>query len=241
MKAKSMDKIYVALDTVSLEEAQSLARLLKGKVGGVKLGKEFFSAHGPQGVSIISREGLPIFLDLKFHDIPNTVEAAIKASVPLNLSMLNVHVSGGLEMMRAAKRAAREETKRLKIPCPLILGVTVLTSLDDKDLDKVGVGNETSQQVELLTKLAMEAGLDGVVCSPAEIRSIRKIVGNEFVLVTPGVRPEWAVKGDQKRVTGPREAIEAGSSFLVIGRPITASNDPLEALSQIQVEVNGGN
>ena len=224
MKAESMDRIYVALDTVSLEEAQSLARLLKGKVGGVKLGKEFFSAHGPQGVSIISKEGLPIFLDLKFHDIPNTVEAAIRASVPLNLSMLNVHVSGGLEMMRAAKRAAREETKRLKIPCPLILGV----------------GNETSQQVELLTKLAMEAGLDGVVCSPAEVRSIRRIVGNEFVLVTPGVRPEWAVKGDQKRVTGPSEAIKAGSSFLVIGRPITAANDPLEALSQIQIEVNGG-
>ena len=236
-----MDKIYVALDTVSLEEAKNLASLLKGKVGGVKLGKEFFTAHGPQGVKVISREGLPIFLDLKFHDIPNTVEAAIKASMSLNLSMLNVHVSGGLEMMRAAKRAAREETKRLKIPCPLILGVTVLTSLDNKDLEEVGVGNKPSQQVELLTKLAMEAGLDGVVCSPAEVRSIRKIAGNKFVLVTPGVRPDWAVKGDQKRVTGPREAIKAGASFLVIGRPITSADDPLEALRLIEVEANIGN
>ena len=236
-----MDKIYVALDTVSLEEAQNLASLLKGKIGGVKLGKEFFTAHGPQGVKVISREGLPIFLDLKFHDIPNTVEAAVKASMSLNLSMLNVHVSGGLEMMRAAKRAAIEETKRLKITCPLILGVTVLTSLDNKDLEEVGVGNEPSQQVELLTKLALEAGLDGVVCSPAEVRSIRKIAGNKFVLVTPGVRPDWAVKGDQKRVTGPREAIKAGASFLVIGRPITSADDPLEALRLIEVEANIGN
>ena len=236
-----MDKIYVALDTVSLEEAKNLASLLKGKVGGVKLGKEFFTAHGPQGVKVISREGLPIFLDLKFHDIPNTVEAAVKASMSLNLSMLNVHVSGGLEMMRAAKRAAREETKRLKISCPLILGVTVLTSLDNKDLEEVGVGNEPSQQVELLTKLALEAGLDGVVCSPAEVRSIRKIAGNKFVLVTPGVRPDWAVKGDQKRVTGPREAIKSGASFLVIGRPITSADDPLEALRLIEVEANIGN
>ena len=236
-----MDKIYVALDTVSLEEAKNLASLLKGKVGGVKLGKEFFTAHGPQGVKVISREGLPIFLDLKFHDIPNTVEAAVKASMSLNLSMLNVHVSGGLEMMRAAKRAAIEETKRLKITCPLILGVTVLTSLDNKDLEEVGVGNEPSQQVELLTKLALEAGLDGVVCSPAEVRSIRKLAGNKFVLVTPGVRPDWAVKGDQKRVTGPREAIKAGASFLVIGRPITSADDPLEALRLIEVEANIGN
>ena len=236
-----MDKIYVALDTVSLEEAKNLASLLKGKIGGVKLGKEFFTAHGPQGVKVISREGLPIFLDLKFHDIPNTVEAAVKASMSLNLSMLNVHVSGGLEMMRAAKRAAIEETKRLKITCPLILGVTVLTSLDNKDLEEVGVGNEPSQQVELLTKLALEAGLDGVVCSPAEVRSIRKIAGNKFVLVTPGVRPDWAVKGDQKRVTGPREAIKAGASFLVIGRPITSADDPLEALRLIEVEANIGN
>ena len=236
-----MDKIYVALDTVSLEEAQNLASLLKGKIGGVKLGKEFFTAHGPQGVKVISREGLPIFLDLKFHDIPNTVEAAVKASMSLNLSMLNVHVSGGLEMMRAAKRAAIEETKRLKITCPLILGVTVLTSLDNKDLEEVGVGNEPSQQVELLTKLALEAGLDGVVCSPAEVRSIRKLAGNKFVLVKPGVRPDWAVKGDQKRVTGPREAIKAGASFLVIGRPITSADDPLEALRLIEVEANIGN
>ena len=236
-----MDKIYVALDTVSLEEAKNLASLLKGKVGGVKLGKEFFTAHGPQGVKVISREGLPIFLDLKFHDIPNTVEAAVKASMSLNLSMLNVHVSGGLEMMRAAKRAARAETKRLKIACPLILGVTVLTSLDNKDLEEVGVSNQPSQQVELLTKLAMEAGLDGVVCSPAEVRSIRKIAGNKFVLVTPGVRPDWAAKGDQKRVTGPREAIKAGASFLVIGRPITSADDPLEALRLIEVEANIGN
>ena len=241
MKAESMDKIYVALDTVSLEEVQYLARLLKGKVGGVKLGKEFFSAHGPQGVKVISKEGLPIFLDLKFHDIPNTVEAAIKASVSLNVSMLNVHVSGGLEMMRLAKRAAREESKRLKITCPLILGVTVLTSLDNKDLAELGVANEPSQQVEVLTKLAIEAGLDGVVCSPTEVRSIRKIAGNKFVLVTPGVRPDWAAKGDQKRVTGPREAIKAGASFLVIGRPITTADDPLEALRLIEFEINSGN
>lgn len=229
-------RILVALDTTDVERAFALGRAVRGLVGGVKLGKEFFTAHGPQGVRRVAELGLPVFLDLKFHDIPNTVAGAVRAALPLRPFMLNVHGSGGAAMMRAAAAAAREVPPEAR---PLVLAVTVLTSLGDEDLASVGVAGSAMDQVTRLARLAQESGLDGVVCSAREVAVLREVCGPDFKLVVPGIRPAWSTTDDQKRVVTPGEAVARGADYLVIGRPITGAVDPGQAAERISAELNG--
>lgn len=229
--------VLVAIDTPEIGKARILADRLSGVVGGVKLGLEFFNAQGPQGIREVAAGRNDLFLDLKYHDIPNTVAGAVRAAVTLQPMILNVHAGGGPEMMRAAREAATEAAQRLGVARPLVIAVTVLTSMDDDDLRAVGQCGPAADQVERLARLAQDCGLDGVVCSPREITAIRKACGDDFRLVVPGIRPAGAGIGDQKRVMTPREAIEAGADWLVIGRPITAADDPAAAARDILREI----
>ena len=224
----SMNPIFVALDTTDLEQARALAVRLKPHVGGIKLGLEFFSAHGPQGVRALSGLDLPVFLDLKFHDIPNTVAGAVRAAASLGVDILNVHAAGGPAMLKAAGEAARAVHPRTRV-----IAVTVLTSLADSDLDLVGQRGPAADQVLRLASLTRDCGLDGVVCSAHEIMALRAKLGPDFLLVVPGIRPKGADLGDQQRVMGPKEALDAGASLLVIGRPIMAAPDPVLAARDI--------
>ena len=237
MSIEPAKRIFVALDTTDLCQGLDLVRMLKGRVGGIKIGKEFFTAHGPAGAKKIVMEGLPVFLDLKFHDIPNTVARAVRATISLNPFMLNVHAMGGRAMMEAARVAAKEESQFQGVKRPLILGVTVLTSLDETDLNDIGVHCSPVEQVKRLADLAQQSGLDGVVCSAAEVQVLRKHCGPDFKLVTPGIRPRWAIDGDQKRVVTPSVAISSGSDYLIIGRPITSAEDPAAAATLIASEL----
>jgi orotidine-5'-phosphate decarboxylase len=239
----SKGQILAALDTVSVNEAVDWAHRLDGAVAGVKLGLEFYLANGPLGYRRISATGFPIFLDLKLHDIPNTVAGAVRAITPLQPHILTVHAGGGGAMMQAARDAAAENADKLKLRAPKIVGVTVLTSLDDKDLTAVGQSTPVSDQVKRLALLARSSGLDGVVCSPHEIEALRREVGEDFLLVVPGVRPNWAETGkqagsDQKRVRTPGDAATAGADYLVIGRPITQADDVREAACRIGLEID---
>lgn len=219
-----MNPIFVAIDTPSMERARSLAEQVRGHAGGVKLGLEFFSANGPEGVASIAALGLPIFLDVKLHDIPNTVAKAVEALAPLKPAVLTVHAAGGRAMLKAAKAAASPETK--------VVAVTVLTSLDGEDLRSIGVDSEPREQVGRLAALARTAGLDGIVCSGAEVAAAKSAWPDGFFVV-PGVRPPGGDVSDQKRVVTPRQALDDGASILVIGRPITGVDDPATALSDI--------
>lgn len=219
-----MKPIFVAIDTFDVHRAAALARDLGGIAGGMKLGLEFFCANGEDGVIRVAEHELPVFLDLKLHDIPNTVAKAVQALAPLNPAILTVHAAGGREMMRAAKEAAPANTK--------VVAVTVLTSLDHDDLASIGVRASPATQVERLTDLAREAGVDGIVCSGAEVKAAREAWPDGFFVV-PGVRPEGAEVADQKRVVTPRQALDDGASILVIGRPITGAPNPARALSEI--------
>jgi orotidine-5'-phosphate decarboxylase len=223
-----MNPVFVAIDTNDLEYARALAVRLKSHVGGVKLGLEFFSANGPDGVRVFSDLGLPIFLDLKFHDIPNTVAGAVRAAAGLGVDILNVHAAGGPAMLKAAVDASRSVNPKTKV-----IAVTVLTSLADSDLEAVGQRGPAAEQVTRLARLTQDCGLDGVVCSAHEIAALRAALGPDFLLVVPGIRPKGADLGDQQRVMGPKEARDAGASVLVIGRPITAAPDPAEAARAI--------
>jgi orotidine-5'-phosphate decarboxylase len=231
------ERIFVGLDTADVDKAQRLAKELAGAVGGVKIGKEFFTAQGPDGVRL-AVGGAALFLDLKFHDIPNTVAGAVRAAVHLRPRILNVHASGGRAMMAAAAEAARETAEELDIARPKVIGVTVLTSLDAGDLEAVGQKGPLEAQVERLACLAQASGLDGVVCSPREIARLRKTCGQDFLLVVPGIRPSWSAAGDQKRVMTPAEAVAAGADVLVIGRPITSADNPLAAARRIGAELD---
>ena len=226
---KPTDRIFVALDTTDVEEARSLARRLKGSVGGAKLGLEFFTANGAGGVRAIGKAGMPLFLDLKFHDIPNTVAGAVLAAVKLRPRIMTIHAGGGPAMMRAAAEAATEAAKEQNVKRPLIVGVTVLTSLDTDDLTAVGQNGPPVDQVVRLAQLAKESDLDGVVCSPKEAALVRQACGPDFKLVVPGIRPSLSLSGDQKRTAGPADAVNAGADYLVIGRPITRAPDPAAA------------
>lgn len=225
--------IFCAVDTTDAVAAAALAARLGGSVGGLKLGLEFFTAHGPEGYRAMAASGLPIFLDLKFHDIPNTVAAAMRSIAPLAPAITTVHVGGGPAMMRAAAEAAREMEEKTGVSRPRIVGVTVLTSMDADDLETVGVGGSVQDQVLRLAALAKESGLDGVVCSPREIEAVRAACGPDFLLVVPGIRPAGAAVGDQKRVMTPADALARGADVLVIGRPITAAQDPAAAAAEI--------
>ena len=231
------DRLFVALDTPNLGKAAGLAQALAGQVGGLKIGKEFFAAQGPDGVRAVAG-GEPLFLDVKFHDIPNTVAGAIRAVVHLRPFMVNVHASGGRAMMQAAGEAAREAAEDLEVTRPLVLGVTVLTSLDDDDLDAVGQRGPASDQTVRLANLARDSGLDGVICSPREIAALRTACGSDFLLVVPGIRPTWAAADDQKRIMTPAEALDAGADYLVVGRPITAAADPVAAARRLVEELS---
>ncbi len=226
--------VFVALDTPDIAQALAWSEALRGHVGGVKTGLEFFSANGADGVRRIVELGLPLFLDLKFHDIPNTVAGAVRAVAGLGTAIVNVHASGGPAMLDAAREAAEQAGGSSR---PLVIAVTVLTSMDDGDLGAVGQNGPAQEQVVRLARLSREHGLDGVVCSPAEIEPIRAACGDDFKLIVPGIRPEWAATGDQKRVTTPRQARERGADVLVIGRPITGANDPATAAMRIAAEL----
>lgn len=230
---KAFERIYVALDTMDVDYAVDLARKLKGLVGGMKVGKEFFTANGPQGVGKITEVGMPVFLDLKFHDIPNTVAGAIRASGKTGAQIVNVHAQGGPVMMKAAAEAGKEAN------IPMTIAVTILTAMDQDDLTAIGVMDPIEDQVVRLAKLTQDSGLQGVVCSAKEIAPIRKACGPDFKLIVPGIRPDWAAKGDQKRVMTPRDAVKAGADILVIGRPITQAADPVEAAQKIAAELEG--
>lgn len=231
--------LFLAVDTADRDEAVALVRELKEHLGGVKLGLEFFCAQGPQGVRAVAEEGLPVFVDLKLHDIPNTVRGAVRALMPLAPAMFTVHCSGGLEMLRAAADTAALEAERLGIERPWVLGVTVLTSLDAGDLEAIGIEGSTHKVVARLARLAEKAGLDGIVCAPDEISTARSTLGPHFKLVVPGIRPKGTAHHDQKRVTGPREAIEMGADILVVGRPITQAEDRLLAVRNLLNIVKG--
>ncbi|HEX9932187.1 MAG TPA: orotidine-5'-phosphate decarboxylase [Allosphingosinicella sp.] len=217
--------IYVAIDTPDLEKAKSIAQRVRRHVGGLKLGLEFFCANGRQGVREMADLGLPVFLDLKLHDIPNTVAKAVQSLRALEPAILTVHAGGGRAMMEDAKAAAPSGTK--------VVAVTVLTSLDGEDLGSMGMEADPHAQVQRLTALARAAGLDGVVCSGAEVRAARKLWPDGFFVV-PGVRPADGHAADQKRVVTPRAALDAGASVLVIGRPITQADDPDQAARAIE-------
>lgn len=230
------ERIFVGLDTPDIDKAARIAQSLVGTVGGVKIGKELFTAQGPDGVRMAAG-GAPLFLDLKFHDIPNTVAGAVRAAVHLRPKIVNVHASGGRAMMTAAAEAAREAAEDLGVERPQVIAVTVLTSLDAKDLEEVGQVGPPEAQVERLARLAQDSGLDGVVCSPREIARLRGACGPDFLLVVPGIRPTWSAAGDQKRIMTPAEAVAAGADHIVIGRPITAAEDPLAAARRIVAEL----
>lgn len=220
-----MSPIFVALDTPDLDRARTIAQRVKAHVGGIKLGLEFFMANGRAGVREMASLGLPIFLDLKLHDIPNTVGKAIQALRPLEPAILTVHAAGGRAMMEDAKAAAPAGTR--------VVGVTMLTSLDAADLRDTGIGGDPHDQVLRLAALSRAAGLDGIVCSGGEVAAAKASWPGGFFVV-PGVRPPSGHVGDQKRVVTPREALDAGASILVVGRPITAADDPDGAARAIE-------
>lgn len=229
-----MNPILVALDVDSAAKALSLADQLRGSVGGFKIGKQLFTAAGPDMVRELTSRGDRVFLDLKFHDIPNTVAGAVQSAVATGAWMVNVHASGGSAMMRAAAESAKKTAAALGRPQPLVIAVTVLTSMDDQALAEIGVGRSMLDQVVHLAKLAQSAGLDGVVASPQEVQAIRNACGSDFQIVTPGIRPaDQQGKDDQARTLTPAEAMAAGSSYLVIGRPITAAPNPRQAAEAI--------
>ncbi len=229
-------QIICAIDTGDLGQATALSSTLKGRVGAVKLGLEFFCAAGPAGVSAVAEGGQPIFLDLKFLDIPNTVAGAVRAACAWNPFMMTVHASGGAAMMRAATAAALRGADSNGAR-PLLVGVTVLTSFDDGDLAETGAQGPLPDQVKRLAALAQDSGLDGIVASAHEVAMLRAQCGPEFTLVVPGIRPGWASADDQKRIVTPADALAHGADYLVIGRPITRSDDPAGAARRIASEM----
>ena len=232
-----MSPILIALDVDRIAEADALVERLAPHVGGFKVGKQLFVSEGPPAVAPIVDRGLRLFLDLKFHDIPNTVAGAVRAGTRLGAWMMTVHASGGHDMLVAARDAALDEASKAGIERPLIVAVTVLTSLDDARLAAVGASGGVRDQVKRLAALARTAGVDGVVASPQEIALIRETCGPEFAIVTPGIRPATAGKDDQARTMTPAAAVHAGASYLVIGRPITGAADPAGAAASINAEI----
>jgi orotidine-5'-phosphate decarboxylase len=232
-----MTQIFLAIDTTDIALATAQAAATQGAIGGIKLGLEFFAANGPGGVRTVTAGGMPLFLDLKLHDIPNTVAGAVRAVVPLRPTLLTVHAGGGGAMLRAAADAAGEAAAKAGTARPRIVAVTVLTSLAEADMSAIGQHGPIADQARRLAALARSSGLDGVVCSPHEIEALRAECGTGFLLVVPGIRPSWAAAGDQKRVMTPAEAARRGADYLVIGRPITAATDPAVAASRIAAEI----
>ncbi len=234
-----MDQLLVALDVDTSAEALALADSLRGAVGGFKIGSRLFTSAGPACVEELASRGDRVFLDLKFHDIPNTVAGAVAAATRLGAWMLNVHASGGSTMMRAARAAADEEAARRSRPAPLVIAVTVLTSLDQQGVIEVGLSASVADQVGRLAALTESAGLDGVVASPKEIEIIRRRCDRRFAIVTPGIRGAGDQRGDQSRTLAAADALAAGATYIVVGRPIIAAPDPRAAAEKIAAECRG--
>jgi orotidine-5'-phosphate decarboxylase len=230
--ADPTSRIIVAIDRMTQADALADMTRLGARLAFLKLGLEFFVANGPQGVRAVAGPR-PLFLDLKLHDIPNTVAGGVRSACGVSARFLTIHCAGGETMMRAASEAAKAAGSSR----PLLLGITVLTSMDDADLSAVGQTGPVLDQVRRLAALAKKSGLDGVVCSPRELEALRKECGRDFLLITPGIRPSWTGSDDQKRAMTPKEAITRGADYLVIGRPITQSDDPAAALARIADEI----
>lgn len=224
--------IVVALDFDNRAQTLELVERLDPARCRLKIGKELFTSEGPQLVEAVQKKGFDVFLDLKFHDIPNTCAKAVAAAANMGIWMVNVHASGGERMMVAAREALDKFQQK-----PLLIGVTVLTSMEQSDLAGIGLDVEPQTQVKRLAQLTKASGLDGVVCSAQEAVMLKELCGQEFKLVTPGIRPSFAVQGDQRRVMTPSDAMKAGVDYMVIGRPITQANDPIEALTLIEKEL----
>jgi orotidine-5'-phosphate decarboxylase len=237
MKAK--ERIILALDVPRYDEAMDIVRTFKDHIDIFKIGLELFTSAGPRIVEDINAMGKKIFLDLKFHDIPNTVSKSALAVAKLGVFMFNVHTFGGSEMMKEASKSLLRYSEENNLPRPKLIGVTVLTSIDNKTLrDDIGVEADMPDQVRHLASLANEAGLDGVVASPEDAADLRARFGDDFLIVTPGIRPSWSAMDDQKRASTPQAALKNGASYLVIGRAITSAPDPLNALKKIEDEIN---
>ena len=237
--SKTKDKICLALDVRGVEEAKGLVEKLKDYVGVYKVGKELFTSAGPEIVKEIVSSGGKVFLDLKYHDIPNTVAKAGEVVVGLGVYMFNVHASGGSAMMKAVAKSVKKKADELGVNRPKILGVTILTSIDqDAFNNELRIEGSIEDHVVHLAKLAKECGLDGVVCSPKEIKVIRAACGEDFIIVTPGIRPKWSAADDQKRITTPKDAISDGSNCLVIGRAITGADDMVVAAKKVLDEID---
>lgn len=231
------DRIVFALDVGDMEAAKRWVRTLKGSVGWFKVGLELFTAVGPDVVKLVRDHGIRCFLDLKLHDIPNTVAGAVRSMSRTGADMMTIHLSGGRAMIEAALRSAGEASLNLGIERASIVGVSVLTSLGSDDLREIGMERAPSDQVALLACFAASCGIDGMVCSAEDLARIRSNVPPSLMLITPGIRPDWAGTGDQKRIATPGAAIRAGADLLVIGRPISEARDPLEAVSRITAEM----
>ena len=225
-------RIIVALDVSTATELRELVKQIPNTHCRAKIGKELFTSIGPLAIEICHDAGLEVFLDLKFHDIPNTCAKAVRAAARWGVWMTNVHCSGGTDMMRVARAILEGEAHR-----PLLIGVTVLTSMSERGLQELGISRDLGSQVDNLAGLAHASGLDGVVCSAQETQRLRQSLGADFCLVTPGIRPSWAAADDQTRIVTPKDAIANGSDYLVIGRPITASDHPETAIARIVEEL----
>lgn len=238
-KQKSGDKIIVALDNPDIKWVKQIVKRLHRVVSHFKVGSELYTAHGREAVKAVRWAGGHVFLDLKFHDIPNTVAGAVREAARQNVFMLTIHACGGSQMMEAARQAAEEMSRKRKVKRrPMIVGVTVLTSMSENEMhEELGISRSLENQVLHLAKLADRAGLDGIVASGRELPTIRAHMGHDFLVVTPGIRPEWSVKGDQSRVMTPKKALSLGADYLVVGRPITAAPDPLEAAHKLLAEL----
>ncbi len=236
---QAADRLIVALDVNSRDSALSLVQTLRPRVQRFKVGLELFTACGPALVREILEKGGQVFLDLKFHDIPNTVARAAVSAARLGVGMFTIHLSGGPLMARRAADELEAHCQVYRVQRPKILGVTVLTSLSPADLEELGVGRSVEDQVVALAEMGKAAGLDGVVCSPLEARLIREVCGREFLVVTPGIRPVGSEPDDQSRTLSPKVALEAGADFLVVGRPIVKADDPLEAAENILLQMDG--
>ncbi len=237
IKMVPKDRIIVALDVGSPERCGEIAWKLYPAIKNFKVGSQLFTAVGHEAVNIVKRRGAFCFLDLKFHDIPATVGKAAGSATKIGVDMFDVHAAGGEEMMKAAVQAAEETSRKMRAKKPLIIGITVLTSMNKKDLEALGVKRTPADQVLYLAETAKKAGLDGVVASPQEIEPLKENFGRDFLVVTPGVRPVWAGMGGQKRTATPKEALERGADYIVIGRPITMAKDPREAAEKIIEEI----
>ncbi|SFT43545.1 orotidine-5'-phosphate decarboxylase [Pseudoalteromonas sp. DSM 26666] len=233
MSFEKSKKILIALDYDDQQTALAFVKLLSPDTCRLKVGKEMFTYFGPAFVKELVDLGFDVFLDLKFHDIPNTVAKAVTAAAKMGVWMVNVHASGGYEMMHKAKQALGQFGDK----APLLIAVTVLTSMDEAELERLGITKSPQEQVMHLAKLTKQAGLDGVVCSAQEAQSLKAALGKEFKLVTPGIRPAGSDAGDQKRIMTPKEAIEAGSDYLVIGRPITQAQNPVKVLNDVNESI----